>query len=291
MIARIHLMCIYLQSNNEMRVSTARNWIKEQAMLGRLFFTREELAKALPVTSESALTMGLQRAQEARLISVAWQGFYLILPPTYAKQGTLPVTMYLDALMKYLERPYCIALLNAAAFYGAAHQSPQTFTVMTHLPIPRARTQHGTRLEFVGKREFIKGIPPELLKEFKTPSGYVRASSPEFTALTLIQYAKRVGGLSRVLTVLEELLEACHFDKMPDSILSYIPLPCFQRLGYMAESLLGDEERSVALYKFLDSHRLSLQNSLLSLENRSKTGTMNKRWKLIINETLESDLS
>lgn len=69
------------------------------------------------------------------LISIAWQGFYLILSPAYSKQGTLPVDMYLDALINY-----CVLLLNAAAFYGTAHQNPQTFAVMTTLPIRRPKT-------------------------------------------------------------------------------------------------------------------------------------------------------
>lgn len=268
---------------------TVRSWIQEQATQGRLFFSHEEILKALHGTSKQAVTIGLLRARQTHLISIAWRGFYLILPPTYVKQGTLPVVMYLDALMKYLKRPYCVALLNAAAFYGAAHQSPQTFAVMTTMPIPRVRTQHGTRLEFVGKREFSQGIPPELLKEFKTPSGYIQVSSPEFTALTLVQYTGRIGGLSRVLTVLEELLEACHFDHMPDNILSYVPLPCFQRLGYIIEVLLANEEQGRSLYTFLKTHHQSLQKSLLSLESPVKTGTADKRWKLVINENLESD--
>lgn len=94
-----------------------------------------------------------------------------------------------------------------------------------------------------------------------------------------------------MLTVLEELLEACHFDHMPGSILSCVPLPCFQRLGYMIEVLLGDKEQSRSLYAFLETHRQPLQKSLLSLESPVKTGTADKRWKLIINETQESDLS
>lgn len=272
---------------NELSV---RSWIQEQATQGRLFFTREEILKALPGTSKLTVTIGLLRAGETRLISIAWQEFYLI-PPAYAKQRTLPVAMYLDALMKYLKHPYCVALLNAAAFYGAAHQLSQTFAVMMTIPLPRPKTQHGTRLEFAGKREFSQGIPPELLKEFKTPSGYIQVSSPEVTALTLVQYAGRIGGLSRVLTVLEELLEACHFDHMPNSILSCVPLPCFQRLGYMIEVLLGDEEKSKSQYTFLKTYHRPLQKSLWSLESPVKTGVVNKRWKLIINETLESDLS
>ena len=41
----------------------------------------------------------------------------------------------------------------------------------------------------------------------------------------------------------------------------------------------------------METHRQPLQKSLLSLESPDKTGTADKRWKLIINETQESDLS
>jgi hypothetical protein len=34
--------------------------------------------------------------------------------------------------MKFLNRSYYVGLLNAAALYGAAHQQPQSFSVITH---------------------------------------------------------------------------------------------------------------------------------------------------------------
>ncbi len=279
-----------MRAIGNMKRQTVSQWIREQAMKGRLFFTREELLEAFPNKTSGALSVELLRASKSRLISIAWRGFYLILPPIYVGQGTLPITMYLDALMKYMKRPYCVALLNAAAFYGAAHQSPQTFTVMTSDPIPRARLKHGTQLEFVGKREFRSGIPKELIREFKTPTGYVNVSSPEYTALSLIQHSSSVGGLSRALSVMEELLEECNFREMPGSICSYIPQSCFQRLGYMVEELLGDAEQANDLYAFIKTHGSPLKKTIFSLESAKKDGTINERWKLVINEFPESDL-
>lgn len=199
--------------------------------------------------------------------------------------------MYLDALMKYLKLPYCVALLNAAAFYGAAHQSPQSFTVMTGGSVPRTKKHAGTSLEFVAKNEFSRGIPHELVREFKTQTGYIKVSSPEFTALTLIQHAERIGGLGRALSVLEELICECDFGtNCPDSILKYIPLPCFQRLGYILENLLGEETQGEALHAWLRTRGAALRKTLLSPTGGDKTGAIDKRWKLVVNETLESDL-
>ena len=39
--------------------------------------------------------------------------------------------------MKELDRPYYLALLNAAAYHGASHQQPQEFFVVTGFPVLR----------------------------------------------------------------------------------------------------------------------------------------------------------
>jgi hypothetical protein len=41
--------------------------------------------------------------------------------------GIVPPEFYIDDLMKHLTRPYYVSLLNAAAFYGAAHQNRKFF--------------------------------------------------------------------------------------------------------------------------------------------------------------------
>ena len=40
--------------------------------------------------------------------------------------------------MKYLEKDYYVGLLNAAAYYGAAHQQPQTYSIITKSPALRS---------------------------------------------------------------------------------------------------------------------------------------------------------
>ncbi len=45
------------------------------------------------------------------------------------------------------------------------------------------------------------------LTQVKVQTGHIPTSTPEATALDLIRYARRIGGLDRVLTVLQELGE------------------------------------------------------------------------------------
>jgi predicted transcriptional regulator of viral defense system len=66
------------------------------------------------------------------------RGFYVIIPPDYSKQGIIPPYLYIDDLMKSLDTPCYVGLLSAAALYGAAHQQPTVYTVITQSPAPRS---------------------------------------------------------------------------------------------------------------------------------------------------------
>jgi hypothetical protein len=55
--------------------------------------------------------------------------------------------------MKFLKRPYYVGLLNAAAFYGAAHQQPQEYFVFTNFPPLRPTSKRGIKINYISKRE------------------------------------------------------------------------------------------------------------------------------------------
>lgn len=271
-----------------MQSSGIRPWLREQLAGGRVCVTREELRAAFPDYSDRNMKQAIARAVEDCILAYGWQNFYLLLPPAYMKRRSLPPTLYIDALMNYLGRPYCVALLNAAEIYGAAHQRPQTFTVMTSNPPPRARKGDTSMLEFVTKREFNTCVPSELIRSIKVSSGYIKVSTPEFTALSLVQYHKAAGGLSHVLTVLEELVEECRFDTLPDSITNYVPASVFQRLGYLLENTTGDMSAGAALHEFLFTHYKPQAAPLLTGTATSES-SLDKRWRLYLNAQPKSD--
>lgn len=177
-----------------MSKSQVRDWIEQQAQRGRICFTLAEVVSAFPSLQQVSIYSALYRACRAKLIHTAWQGFYLILPPQYRPVGMLPVSEYIDKLMAYIGKPYCVALLNAAAYYGAAHQRPMSMTVMTTCPQPRNSTKGNTRIDFISKQELAGGIPSELTRTIKTQFSSMVVASPEYTALSLVQYGKAAAG-------------------------------------------------------------------------------------------------
>lgn len=61
--------------------------------------------------------------------------------------GILPANMFIDQLMKHLNKALYL-FINAAAIFGSAHQSPQTFSVMIEPPSLRSTTKK-VRLIFI----------------------------------------------------------------------------------------------------------------------------------------------
>src|SRR5690606_34577281 len=100
-------------------------------------FSLEEVRSSFPENSEAAIKLKLNRlSNKGKVISVH-KGYYLIITPQYASLGILPPSLFIDDLMKFIEKPYYVGLLNAAAFYGAAHQQPQEYFVLTTFPVLR----------------------------------------------------------------------------------------------------------------------------------------------------------
>jgi hypothetical protein len=106
-------------------------------------------------------------------------------------------------------------------FPGAAHQQPQQFHVVANGPLRDIRSKNRLAIIFFSKSE-IEKVP---LRRVKVQTGHIPVSTPEATALDLIRYARRIGDLDRVLTVLQELGEAMEPEK----------LACAQRLGFLLE--------------------------------------------------------
>jgi len=104
--------------------------------------------------------------------------------------------------MVHIKRPFYIGLLSAAAIHGAAHQQPQQFHVVTTGPLRRLQVK-SLSVRFFSKRTFAE-TP---VVSTKVQTGFIPVSTAEGTAVDLVHYARAIGGLDRVLTVLKELGE------------------------------------------------------------------------------------
>ena len=266
------------------RLINISEWVQNESYHGHYIFTRIDIDRAFPALSAVQIVQALWNLSERGILYSPWQNFYVIVPTEYRLKGVVPPVFFIDQLMRFLGRQYYIGLLNASEFYGAAHQRPQTFTcIVDGLPI-RSVSRKGITMLFHRKTN----IPMAFTRQFKTQMGYVNVSSPCLTALDLVLFEQHIGGLSRVATVLAELTPELHFAQQPTELVHYFNTPIIQRLGYILECVLEEQETADELYTLAKQANLSFRKVLLKMK-KPATDNLNKRWKIIDNQPIEID--
>lgn len=257
----------------------ARTIVDDLAAAGRYHFTAEEMRSALGVSS-AASKLALGRLIKQRKVASPARGFYVIVPPEYRSLGCLPADQFIPALMEYRKLCYYAALLSAAEYYGAAHHRPQEVQVAV-ASNRRPISCGSVRASFIVRRR-IAAVP---LQRFNTPRGTILASSPEGTAVDLVGYERRVGGLDNVATVLSELAE--HLD--PERLLAAAqtaPVSWAQRLGYLLE-LVGAADRVMLLKEYV--RREARHAAALAPRVARQPASRSDDWRLRINADVEPD--
>lgn len=257
------------------------NYITEMLQKGRYTFTMEEVLNALG-TSRVAARNAIYRLKNKNILAEPKQGFYVIVPPEYQKWGCLPADQFVPELMSYLKLPYYVGLLSAAQFYGAAHQQPQIFQVVTKRNLPMIHCGK-IRIMFIANK-MVGELP---IQQFKTPRGMLIVASPETTALDLIMYPHRSGGMNNILSVLVELAAQMKPASLQDVIKHSANYSWLQRLGYLLE-YVGAERLAEVVEQFLRKYR-TRPRALLESES-IKDAKLNSRWNILVNVDLENEL-
>lgn len=249
---------------------------------GRYTFLRSEAFDALGISND-ALKLALNRQIKKKRIVKPANGFYVIVPLEYLTSGAPPASWFIDDLMKFLEQPYYVALLNAAALHGAAHQQPQEFQVITNKPL-RPILCGRNRIRFITKRNMEKSST-ELIK---TSTGYMKVSTPETTAFDLIRYIEPAGHLNNIATVLSELSEKIHSERLVKVVDDEnIEAAYLQRIGFLLD-ITGSGHKTKLLHKKLNKFS-TVRSIPLSTINPFNANQKNEKWRLYINENIEAD--
>ena len=262
-----------------------RNWIENLEQRGSISFSLDHLAEENPEISKVAIKSALIRLSKKGKIVSIHKGFYLIISPEYALRGIIPPIQFIDDLMKYLNRSYYVSTISAAAVYGAAHQAPQEFFVITGYPVMRPTIKRGIKINYIIKRT----LQANLLKEQKTQSGHVKVSSEVLTALDLVQYQNRSGGLSRVATVINELMEEISPESFSQDLFSSSTTTAIQRLGYLLEYELDNQLLADSLYKRSMEYSSKFQRIPLRQSVSFKDSSSDNRWRVARNIEIEID--
>jgi predicted transcriptional regulator of viral defense system len=259
-------------------------FVDELRSKGRYTFTLSELRTKYELSDE-ALKKALQRLTKKKEAARIRKEFYVVVPPEYRSRGVLPASLFVADLMKFLQKNYYTGLLSAASFYGAAHQQPQEFYIITTKPTLRPIKSNKLKINFYYKKEWLG----EDVKERKMETGYLKVSSPELTALDLVAYFDRVGGLNRVATILNELAEGLNNEKLAQTASRYGQIATIQRLGFLLDEVLGRRELVNNMAEYLKTVN---HFPVLLRPQKAKPETMvtGNNWKVVANAEIEVDL-
>jgi len=258
----------------------ARDYIENLAAGGRYHFESADVEAALGI-SPAARKVALQRLSQQGLIASPARGFHVVVPPEYRALGCLPAEQFIPALMKREGRSYYAGLLTAAQYHGAAHQRPQAFQVIVDKHRRDIACGKVRIAFFLSSR--LQGVPTQT---FNTPRGMLRVSTPEATAIDLIGYQEQAGGLDQVATVLLELAESLHADKLPAAA-DTAPVAWAQRLGYLLEQV-GAPEKAIALKAYVRA--CARESTLLMPGAPHEDSRRDAGWKLYVNAHVEPAL-
>jgi hypothetical protein len=247
---------------------------------GRYTFANEEARRTLG-QSGPAFNKARRRLVRLRRLASPRRGFSVIVPLEYRSLGAPPASWFIDDLMRFQRGDYYVGLLSAAALYGAAHQQPQVFQVVTTKPCRPIKVAH-LRIRFFTKRR----IPANSTSRTKTETGSMSVSIPEVTAIDLVRYVRGIGNLSSVAVVLRELSDKLDRRRLLRAASEDVELACAQRLGYLLEQV-GAGKITAPLAGWLAGQ---VPRPVLLRASAAAAGApLDRRWMVLVNDKIELD--
>ena len=259
------------------------DYIKQLQSYEEYAFSVDELRKN-STAPETTLKKEITRLVEKEEIINLRHGFYLIIPPRYKSLKKLPIQLYVEKLFSHLNKPYYVALYSAAGFHGASHQQTQKDYIITTTPALRDIKKGNLILRFFNAKKWSE----KNIIEKKSDAGLFKVSSPALTAVDLIYYHHKIGGINRMLANIEELAEEITEADLSNLLSWYSNKSTLQRLGFILEEQQIDRIKSDLIFDSLKSSKF--YPILLSPKKGQKAGSTGNRWKVDVNLKLESDL-
>lgn len=272
----------YSMSKIKAKNRALSRYLDQRQSEGFYYFTQPEVLSLLGYVPRSFQKAAKRLIRQNRLLSIK-PGFFIIVPPEYKTEGSLPPTWFVEPLMSYLALPYYVGLQSAAALYSGDSPIDQPFQVMTNSPLSRV-DKKGVHLRFL-KNIKTPQTPCHLLK---TEGGTLTVSTPEATALDLVKFYKSSRGFNQVATVLSGLVTHLKADDLWQTAKkSLYERAIIQRLGYLLslQGVLGE-----ALAHPLAEWIAEGKPRYVRLAPYHKYYAENERdvrWRVLINESIE----
>lgn len=250
---------------------------------GSAFTSTAEVARLLDVPTNEVAAIAARWRRNGHAFSPT-PGVYVPIPSEFRTWGAVPASHFIDPLMRHLGHPYYVGFLSAAEIHDAAHQRPQVFQVVTTARLAN-RSFGRVRLSFITS----SCTADRPIVEVNTPTGTIKVSTPEVTVLDLVADPTHGGGLSNIATVIADLLDddKINVEKLV-SVADQYPLAVTQRTGWMIDHVAQEIGRTIDLDPLAAMANPGAERTFLS-PSAPRRGTMNRRWRVVVNTEVESD--
>lgn len=256
---------------------------------GKRYFSSEKIRCDLKL-SDTAARSGLCRLKKDKKIISPVNGLYVLVPPEHRPYGSIPAEELIPIIMRHLKADYYVGLLSAGLFFGATHQKPARFQVITSKRIKHSLEFGDVVIELIYK-DSLDGLPTQ---DFVVSTGYLKVATPELVAIDLFKYSKRAGGTSHIATVLSELAISIDENKLIALAEKLGEVCQVQRLGFILEKInvLEDEEKKEKIIRTLAKSLKDSNRPYVGLASYiSRVGHPKcKKWRIVENTDFESDL-
>lgn len=271
-----------------MDIKKLSDYLKYVRANGRQYFTLDQAVNDLKLSRE-ALLMALYRIKKHGEIISPAKGLYVIVPPEHQRLGCIPAADLVPILMQHWGASYYAGLLTAALYHGASHQKPQVFQIVSNKRIKKQLVFGQICIDFIYKHD-MENLP---IQDMIVHSGYLKISSPALTAMDLLLYSRRSGGLNHIATVLSELIEGIDPDELIAIAKTTPEKAWVQRLGYIVENIDPmDETAQQKIIQKLQGYLVGQKLTYVPLaaEIGTKNAARCPKWKIIENITIEADV-
>lgn len=265
-----------------------QSYIKDIRKDGKRCFTIQDIVNQFHV-SRGHVRVSLNRLLKSGDLISPVRGLYVIVPPEHQPHGSIPAEELVPLIAQHIDASYYVSLLTAGLFHGATHQKPAKFQVISDKRIKHTLSFGDVEIDFIYKKS-ISNLPTQ---NFTVSTGYLVVATSELILLDLLTYPDHAGGLNHIATVLAELIENLDASKLINLAKQTKTEYKLQRIGYILDNIeLMDEEHAEKVIEKLASHVKGNKKKYLPLASEiSKTGFPRcKKWRIIINTEIESDL-
>ena len=145
-------------------------YIKNIRKEGKRCFAISDVLKEFKISHNYARVALHRLLRSGDIISPA-RGFYVLVPPEYQPYGSIPAEELVVLLMNHLRADYYVGLLSAAIFYGATHQKPARFQVVSNRKIKHTLTFGQVEIDLIYKKS-LSNLPTQ---DFVVSTGVLKS--------------------------------------------------------------------------------------------------------------------